>query len=82
MHTCMQCLMMFRNIQQLLYLYFHVIITGFDDQDMIRPSFTEPALGPSIPFILSKPGVVPVIQVSIIMRKYYIQLSQILKSIC
>ncbi|XP_066016491.1 DNA excision repair protein ERCC-6-like 2 isoform X3 [Pocillopora verrucosa] len=43
---------------------------GFDDQDMIRPSFTEPALGPSVPFILSKPGVVPVIQIPATINSY------------
>ena len=41
------------------------IFAGFDDQDMERPSFAEPAVHASVPLLLSKPGVSPVIQVSI-----------------
>ena len=37
---------------------------GFDDQDMERPSFTQPAVHPAVPLLLSKPGAEPVIQVS------------------
>ena len=38
--------------------------SGFDDQDMERPSFTQPAVHPAVPLILSKPGAETVIQVS------------------
>lgn len=40
---------------------------GFDDQDMERPSFSEPAEHASVPLLLSKPGVNPVIQVRIML---------------
>ncbi|RMX48555.1 hypothetical protein pdam_00019404 [Pocillopora damicornis] len=52
------------------YVDNEMLADGFDDQDMIRPSFTEPALGPSVPFILSKPGVVPVIQIPATINSY------------
>ena len=43
---------------------FIIFVAGFDDQDMERPCFTQPAMHPSVPLLLSKPGVEPVIQVS------------------
>ena len=39
-------------------------MAGFDDQDMERPSFTQPARHPLLPLLLSKPGVEPAVQVS------------------
>ena len=45
------------------YLY-----PGFDDQDMERPSFTQPAQHPSVPLVLSKPDAQPVIQVRILIK--------------
>jgi len=41
-----------------------IFAPGFDDQDMERPSFTQPAMHPLVPLLLSKPGAEPVIQVS------------------
>lgn len=40
------------------------LISGFDDQDMERPSFTQPSQHPTIPMVLSEAGVKPVIQVN------------------
>ncbi|KAK2569891.1 hypothetical protein P5673_005747 [Acropora cervicornis] len=40
------------------------LISGFDDQNMERPSFTQPSQHPTIPMVLSEPGVKPVIQVN------------------
>ncbi|KAL9951050.1 hypothetical protein ACROYT_G043643 [Oculina patagonica] len=47
-----------------------MIADGFDDQDMERPSFTEPAVHPSVPLLLSKLGVNPVIQVPATINRY------------
>ncbi|XP_078355555.1 DNA excision repair protein ERCC-6-like 2, partial [Oculina patagonica] len=47
-----------------------MIADGFDDQDMERPSFTEPAVHPSVPLLLSKPGDNPVIQVPATINRY------------
>ena len=43
---------------------------GFDDQDMERPSFTQPAQYPSVPLVVSKPDAQPVIQVRILIRDW------------
>lgn len=48
-----------------------IFVSGFDDQDMERPSFTQPAIHPSVPLLLSKPGVEPVIQVSSITKRVH-----------
>ena len=46
------------------------LFPGFDDQDMERPSFTQPAQYPSVPLVLSKPGAQPVIQVRILIKSF------------
>ncbi|XP_022803262.1 DNA excision repair protein ERCC-6-like 2 isoform X2 [Stylophora pistillata] len=52
------------------YVDDEMLADGFHDQDMIRPSLTELALGPTVPLILSKPGVVPVIQIPATLNSY------------
>lgn len=43
---------------------------GFDDQDMERPSFTQPSQHPTIAMVLSEPGVQPVIQIPATINRY------------
>ncbi|KAJ7325348.1 hypothetical protein OS493_029896 [Desmophyllum pertusum] len=47
-----------------------MIADGFDDQDMERPSFSEPAVHPSVPLLLSPPDVHPVIQIPATINRY------------
>lgn len=47
-----------------------IFADGFDDQDMERPSFTQPSQHPTIPMVLSEPGVKPVIQIPATINRY------------
>ncbi|XP_068677020.1 DNA excision repair protein ERCC-6-like 2 [Montipora foliosa] len=43
---------------------------GFEDQDMERPSFTQAVQYPSVPLVVSDPGVQPVIKVPATINRY------------
>jgi hypothetical protein len=47
------------------YDYYNFVchFEGFDDQDMEKPHFSEPAPYPFVPLVLSDPGKQPVVQV-------------------
>lgn len=49
-------------------LYWYMLLlffSGFDDEDMMKPHFNEPASQPFVPYVLSDPETQPPVQVSV-----------------